>query len=126
MNHTTCHEIQLVTIDELRSESYYNRLWIATRAISKSVPRRLWLDELANTFRDFNGVVFTPCGEAFEIPDLDAVFGDDQDMRWFSYYLKSDGSGNQPQMKSRQRERLELLDLYFKIKHPDIAFHFGR
>ena len=115
--------VYLATPEELGNEHYYRRLWLAARNIK--ISRRSWLNELANTFRDFNGVVIYRAGISYRIPCLDDVFGDDPDMRWLGYYLKPDRSGDHPLSKTRKMERLRLLDLYFRIKHPDIARHFG-
>jgi hypothetical protein len=54
------------------------------------------------------------------------VFADDTDMRWLGYYLKPDVTGAHPLRRSRKVERLQLLDLYFRIKHPHIARHFAK
>ncbi len=116
--------IYLATPKELLCESYYRRLWIATRNIS--IPRRDWLDEIADTFRDFEGNVIHCSGKPFCIPEVDDIFGNDPDMRWLGYYLKPVHNRNIPHSKSRKIERLQLLDLYFRIKHPDIARHFGK
>jgi hypothetical protein len=50
--------------------------------------------------------------------------GDDDDMRWPGYYLKPDETGLYPNTISRKVERLQMLDMYFRIKHPRIAAHF--
>lgn len=115
--------IYLATNEELLKESYYRRLWMATRSIS--IPRRNWLDEIADTLRDFDGVIIYRSGKPFAIPLVDEIFGDDPDMRWLGYYLKPKKGGALPQSKSRKLERLQLLDLYFRIQHPEIARHFG-
>lgn len=116
--------IYLATTQEIHSESYYRRLWMATRSIS--IPRRRWLDEIADTFRDFDGTVVKRSGNPFSIPMVDDIFGNDPDMRWFGYYLKANHRGSLPKSKSRKLERLQVLDLYFRIKHPDISRHFGK
>lgn len=116
--------VYLASSEELNSESYYRRLWMATRNIS--IPRRDWLDEIADTFRDFEGRILYRSGKAFYTPLVDDIFGNDPDMRWLGYYLKSAHNKNLPQSKSRKIERLQMLDLYFKIKHPDIARHFDK
>lgn len=116
-------KIQLRHPDVLFSEHYYRRLWLATRNVN--VARRDWLDELADTFRDFPGDIVTASGHPYDLPFVDDVFGDDTEMRWMGYYLKSDDSGLFPKTKCRKLERLQLLDLYFRIKYPKIAQHFG-
>ena len=117
-------KISLTHPSVLLSEHYYRRLWLATRNVK--IARREWLDELADTFRDFDGEIVTPCGKPYEIPLVDDAFGDDIDMRWLGYYLQPDLTGEYPRSKSRKIERLQLLDLYFRIKYPQIAKHFKR
>lgn len=124
MTNTHLENITLASVEALKTLSYYNRLWIAVRNIS--ISRRAWLDELSDTFRDFEGIILKPNGEEFEIPYIDDVFADDPEMRWLSYYLKPDVTGESPKSLSRKIERLQLFDLYFKIKYPKIARHFGR
>ena len=117
-------QIQLRHRDLILSEHYYRRLWLAVR--NTNIPRRDWLDELADTFRDFDGVIVTPLGQPYDLPMIDDVFGDDFEMRWMGYYLQPDESGMRPRSKCRKIERLQLLDLYFRIKHPKIAQHFDK
>lgn len=112
------------TNEQLLKQSYYFRLWMSARNIS--IPRRTWLDEIANTLRDYKGVICHYNGDIYDVPCVDTVFGDDPDMRWLGYFMQSDFSGQHPKMKSRKIERLRLIDLYFKIQHPDIARHFAR
>ena len=119
--HSKRSTVILATREQLRSPPYYRRLWMAVR--NMPISRRAWLDELANTFRDFRGCIVDELGCPYEVPMLDEVFGDDPDMRWLSYYLRADQSGRNPYSGSRSIERLQLLDLYFKIKHPKIAKH---
>lgn len=121
---TVKQKIRLAHPSVLLSEPYYRRLWMAVR--NAKIARRDWLDELADTFRDFSGEIVTPSGVPYEIPFVDDVFGDDEDMRWFGYYLQTDPSGEYPRCKCRKIERLQLLDLYFRIKQPHIARHFNR
>jgi len=115
--------VTTATNAELLSEPYYSRLWIAVKNVE--ISRREWLEELANLFRDNEVELTYPSGRAFEIPDVDDVF-EDAEMRWLSFYLKDDGSGKKPKAKSRSLDRVRLLDLYFRVKHPSIAAHFGR
>jgi hypothetical protein len=116
--------ITLATTEELKKTSYYNRLWMAVRSIS--ISRRSWLDEISDTFRDFDGIVLQPNGNVYDIPLVDDVFANDFDMRWLSYYLRPDETGKTPRSRSYKIKRLQLFDLYFKIKYPKIARHFGR
>ena len=115
----------VATTAELMNEHYYRRLWMAVRNLP--ISRREWLDTLADCLRDTCDIVILHrSGEAFAIPYVDEIMGDDPENRWFSLYLKADPSGERPSRQSRMLERVQLLDLYFRIKHPDIARHFGR
>ncbi len=116
--------IVVATQSELMNEHYYRRLWLAARNLS--IPRRGWLDEIASCFCDFRGNIIYRSGEPYPIPLADDVFGDDPDMRWLSYYLNADESGTVPRTISRKIERLQLIDLYFRINHPNLASHFGK
>ncbi len=106
----------------LLSEHYYRRLWLAVRNIK--ITRRDWLDEMADMIRDFDGKIVTPDGHQYELPLVDDVFGNDFDMRWLGYYLIPNEAGDHPRSRSRKIERLQLLDLYFRIKHPEVAENF--
>lgn len=114
----------VATKSELKQNIYYRRLWMATRSII--IPRRQWLDEIADTLRDFDGIILTANRKQFDIPNIDEVFGDDPDMRWMGYYLQPDSTGQYPKMRTYKIKRLQIIDLYFRIKHPLIARHFGR
>lgn len=115
----------LATDEELSDAHYYLRLWLAARNVQCS--RRAWLDEIADTLRDFEGTIWTPNGEAYEVPLVDEVFGDDADMRWMSDYLRpSDFDCRKPARISARPSRVRLIDLYFRIRHPQIARHFKR
>jgi len=117
-------KIVVASTEIFASGHYYRRLWIATRNIS--IPRREWLNEIADALRDYDGMILDEYERRFCIPLVDEVFGDDPDMRWISYYMRPDNSGDHPVSKSRKFKRLQLIDLYFKIRHPDIARHFKR
>jgi hypothetical protein len=93
-----------------------------------SIPRRGWLDEIADCFCRFRGTIIYRSGEPYQIPFVDDVFGTDNnpDMRWMSYYLRANESETTPFTISRKIERLRLIDLYFRIEYPKIAKHFGK
>lgn len=116
--------IFIATAKELSIRSYYRRLWLAVKNID--MPRRSWLDMIADAIRDYDGLICHPNGMRYHIPDVDEAFGDDIHMRWLGFFMTSDATGQHPKMWTRKIVRLQLLDLYFKIKHPDIAAHFGR
>lgn len=121
------HKQQIIVVatnNELKNKHYYSRLWLAARNIP--IPRRNWLDEIADCFCHFDGKIVHKNGQPYEIPFVDDVFNDDIDMRWLGVFFQADLSGLMPKRYSNKFKRLQLIDLYFRIKHPDIARHFGR
>ncbi len=118
-------QVVIATDAELTGEHYYRRLWMAARNIQ--ISRRGWLNELADCLRDTHDVeIRYPSGQSYPIPYVDELMGDDPDNRWMSDFLRSDPSGARPRSRSRKLERVRLIDLYFRIKYPKIAQHFGR
>lgn len=107
---------------ELTCKPYYRRLWLATKNLK--IARRDWLDEIADALRDYNGEILDHKGNEFPIGDIDEIFGDDPDLRWMGFYLQTSNCGENPKSHSRKFARLQLLDIYFKIKHPQIAKNF--
>ena len=59
------------------------------------------------------------------MPEIDDVFRDDQQGRWFSDFVKLPASGKNPRLQDRVIERARLLDLYFRIRYPALAATFG-
>lgn len=117
--------VYVATDAELLSDHYYRRLWMAVRNIG--ISRRDWLDELSDAFLEADARVriIYRSGDPYRLPEIDEVFPCPE-MRWLSDYLKSDPSGLKPASRSRAVERLRLLDLFFRVKHPQIAAHFAR
>jgi hypothetical protein len=123
--HCKSNEIVCVSDEELLSEPRYRRLWIAIKALK--ISRRRWLDELSDCLRDCQASIYCANGEPYEIPVPDDIFGNGNgDIRWMSEYLKADPSGERPCIKSRKLERLRMLDLYLKIKHPSVYRHLSK
>ena len=118
--------IIVATNSELLNTHYYKRLWLAARNIS--IPRRGWLDEIADCFCRFQGSIVYRSGKLYPIPFVDDVFDTDKnpDMRWMSHYLRADKSELVPFKMSKQIERLRLIDLYFRIEYPEVSKHFGK
>ena len=104
----------------LENPTYQKRLWLAAR--NMRISRREWPNVIADAIYNFNGDIMVGNGIRWPIPDVDNVLGDP---RWFSYYFEEDEEG-EPRRDVRLIERLRLLDLYFKIKHPNIARHFDK
>lgn len=111
--------IYVATDHQLMDETYYRRLWLAVRNID--IPRRDWLDVLANTFRDYEGELLWETGHSYDLPDIDDTFNNDIDMRWFGYFVRANDTGLEPASRTFKLERLRILDLYFKIAHPNMA-----
>ena len=116
--------VYVATRAELMNEHYYWRLWLVIR--NMLISRRNWLEELSLLFANHPDVIILyRSRETFIIPFVDDVFANDHEMRWMSYYLEQDDFGI-PRRKARNLERLQLLDLFIKIKYPSVARHFGK
>tara|TARA_R110002110_G_scaffold60423_7_gene170069 strand:- start:490 stop:876 length:387 start_codon:yes stop_codon:yes gene_type:complete len=111
---------------ELLNRNYYLRLWVFCRSLPFS--RREILEELTNTFRDADVLYryLWRSGNPYELPEIEDDVFPDPDMRWYSEFLQSDPTGARPKIRSRMLERLRILDLYARVKHPLVSRHFGR
>ncbi len=123
MNHNPKLSISLLSIERLSNAHYYRRLWLA--AVNQRISRREWLNEIAEALYFYPGTLRAPDGRPIPVPEVDKVF--DSENRWMSYYLESDPSTSEPRRYClRSPARLQLIDAYFQIKHPQIWRHFGR
>lgn len=112
--------IRIASDTELRRKHHQQRLAIAVRALG--VSRRELLDLLADFIYGFEGTILWPNGGVFDVTDtlIDDAFAD-ADGRWISDFLGF--AEEAPRQRAQQRvvPRLRLLDLYFRIKHPERA-----
>jgi hypothetical protein len=95
----------------------------------EGIPRRLWRDAVADAVRDFEGTILRPDGTPWPVPEIDDVFPDDDDQKWISGFARPKTaalSGHEtPRVQRRVLDRIRLLDLYFRIRHPELAAGFG-
>lgn len=104
---------------ELTHPVYSQRLWLTAR--NMEISSRIWPEFICDAVYHFDGVFIMPDGRIWPVPDVDSVMGDP---RWIrSWFEEQDGK---PRRQTYMLERLRLIDLYFRIQHPDIARHFGR
>lgn len=111
--------ITVAAATELLRFSHFHRLAIATAALEFS--RRKLIDEISDVLYDFEGKLVWPDGTSFELPDIDDAFGADGSFRWLSDFIRF---AEHPPHQVPQRRvimRLRLIDLYFRIKHPERA-----
>lgn len=106
---------------QLRSTSHQQRLAIAVGALG--VSRRELLDRLADVIYGFEAQILWPNGTIFEVTDtlIDDAFTD-ADGRWISDFLGFAENAPRQRAQCRVLPRLRLLDLYFRIKHPERAW----
>ncbi|MTD94356.1 hypothetical protein GIW81_08415 [Hyphomicrobium sp. xq] len=109
---------------ELRSIHHFQRLAIATKALGQ--PRRGITDWLCDTVYGFKGQILWPNGTPYQVPDIEAVFGEDGSYRWLGYFM--DFAEEAPQQRAQERvlERLRVLDLGFKIAYPERSRLIGK
>lgn len=112
------HRTVIVASDtELYSRSHFQRLAIATAALS--VSRRMLPNFIADTLYSFRGKIVWPNGTPYELPDIDDAFGADGSFRWVSDFIRF---MEEPPRQNPQRRiigRLRLIDLYFRIAYPE-------
>lgn len=114
--------ICVATNDQLTNAAYLRRLWIAARNLA--ISRRKLIDQMAATIYDFRGRIIWPNGIKWVIPDIDDLF--DIDGRWISLWLEESDGEPKRQPRSTSIEKLRMIDLFFRIRYPDIARHFGK
>ena len=105
----------------LRKKEYCHRLAKATAKIMAhhDLSRRDFPNWLADTIYGFEGQVFGPDGEAFDMPDtlIDDAFNDDGSFRWLSDFLKLKDRLPKQRPQHRILPRLRLIELALKIDH---------
>lgn len=111
--------VVVASTHELRRRSHYMRLAIATKALP--VSRRELINVVADAIYGFKGKIIWPSGDAFPIPYVDDAFGNDGSFRWVSDFLRFSEETPRQMPQKRIIERLRLIDLYFRIKHPERA-----
>ncbi len=110
----------------LMKRSYYWRLAVATANLGMS--RRKLADEIVEAIFFYEGEILWPDGTPFDPDDtfFDDLFGNDGGFRWLSSFMALKTTPPKRAPQARVLERLRMIDLFFKIKHPSIARHFGR
>lgn len=111
--------IRVASDTELRRRSQFQRLAIATAALE--IPRRELINVIADAIYTFEGTILHPNGAPFEVPDIDDAFGNDGSFRWVSDFIRFAEEPPRQVPQARIIERLRLIDLYFRIKHPERA-----
>ena len=106
----------VATDEELRRPSYRNRLKLAVR--NTGIGQRDWPTAIQDMFMhaDMRGIQFRRAsGKPFPIPLIDDVWCNERYVREF---LASEAC--------TYPEKDLLIDLYFRVKFPSVARHFGR
>lgn len=111
--------ITVATARELLRLSHFHRLAMATAALEFS--RRKLIDEISDVLYGFEGKFVWPEGTPFELPEIDDAFGGDGSFRWLSDLIRLAEASPRQHPQRRVLERLRLIDLYFRIKHPERA-----
>ena len=105
--------------DVLRDKSLYVSQWLIARNVRDIGSRRDWPTQMSLVFVRHRhvGLCYRD-GSPYELPDIDEVFGDSPDFKWFSDYLLCDGSNVYPRHVSTKTERLRLINLFLKLRYP--------
>lgn len=115
----TVSRVTVASHRQLRRRSHFMRLAIATAALD--VSRRELINVIADEIYAFEGQIVWPDGQAFEIPDIDDAFGQDGSFRWVSDFIRFAEEPPRQLPQTRVVDRLRMIDLYFRIKHPERA-----
>lgn len=107
--------------EELLRRSHVQRLATATRALGLS--RREIPNWMADVIFGFKGKIVWPGGKMFLIHDeaIDQAFNDDGSFRWLSDFLYFGERELRQSPQFRTLHRLRLIDLAFRIAHPERA-----
>lgn len=116
---TSARRVYVASDRQLKRKSHFQRLAIATAAMD--VSRRELINVLSETIYNFEGHLLWPEGDVYEVPDVDDAFGDDGSFRWVSDFIRFAETPPRQVPQGRIVERLRLIDLYFRIKHPERA-----
>lgn len=118
---------------ELRSEPLYRAQWMIAHNLAYpkasnpeigGIPRREWRDAMTITFARHSYLKYQyRSGTLYNLPYVDEVFGEDEDMRWLSLYLEPNYSGLSPLRMSTKIERLRLINLFLKVRYPNLRKH---
>lgn len=113
-------KVSIVTRGIVNKPCYKRRLWIAAR--NMNIPWCDWIDVIADAINNFDGVILACSGGIlWPIPEVKKVFNDP---RWFFHYLET--LNDDPRWDIMILQRIQLIDLYFKISKPAIARHFNK
>lgn len=112
--------VVMATDFHLGRKSHMQRLAIA--AVAEGFSRREWPNEIADAVYGFEGTIYFADGRKFEPTDteIDDTFAD-PDFRWISDFLSFADVPPRQRPQRRVIARLRLIDLYFRIKHPERA-----
>lgn len=116
--------IRVASDADLRSPRYLADLKTAVAGLG--LPRRVWRDAIADAVRDHDGMILTPVGGVYAIPEIDEHFPDDPDQRWMSAFASTGRDRHAGRLQRRVLERVRLVDLFFRLRHPALAATFGR
>lgn len=115
--------VVMATDYQLQRLSHHYRLALAAKA--EGISRRKWADAIADAIYGFEGTIYYADGRKFDPTDteIDDTF-DDPEFRWISDFLGFADVHPADRRQGPQRRtiaRLRLIDLYFRIKHPERA-----
>lgn len=112
----------VATDEQLSRQSHFYRLAIATKALR--ISRRQIPNWLADEIFNFEGKVIRLDGREFIVEDeaFDRAFNDDGSFRWLSDFMGFAQHLPKQNPQVRVLDRLRLIDLAFRIAHPDRAF----
>lgn len=114
--------ICVASTEELLNIHYYCRLWLA--ASSLNLDQRPWCTNLIEACQARDITVIRPCGQPYTASVVKGILVADLDLGWLRSYLCEASIDTRPYRLNHTLERLRIVDLYFRLCHPQIAAHF--
>lgn len=119
------HRVYVASENDLRSPLYLNSLKAAMGMLG--LPRRRWRDAIADALCAYEGDFVGPRGEIYMPPEIDDAFPEHIDQRWISDFIaRRFQKGTPVRLHKRSIERIRLIDLYFRLRYPEVVANFCR
>jgi hypothetical protein len=108
--------ITVASTDQLRDAAYQAGLRLA--AARTGIGRRCWPAHIHIALHEYRGEIRWPGGARFPVPDLHTTFPE-VDQRWLGSFLAAPTPGRPLRLQERVIERIRLIDLYLRLRHPE-------
>lgn len=125
MTKTWKPNVVLATPDQLRDPQFIQRVAITLwclRYQDRPASRRTIPDLCADVMRDFEGSLVEPNGDAYEVPEVDAALGaeNDPEFTWLREFLKFAMEPPIQRLPQKSQDRVKYLDAVIRAGGPTL------